>query len=362
MQLFAKALVVLAGGHHQVPYPEALHCLLTNVSEAVRPQIYRWNTGVSPDWTEILKHTEAQFGQQKMHEIFAEVGLRKPVANKSSPFRTALVARLTPDQRRLLVHDDIELGRRLLNNMCTYWGVPRPKNFVHDQKFLESYLNQCELLSRLPWQLADLLALFMRCKPSDRNWEQFFKLLNDNCSESVWLMVQERSGDQYRFEERLMEQVEREQQLQLLEHFNKASRKMPLMPPDLQFQYYTRLDGRVAVDTETYATYSSREQAAAAAYAAAALPKPPTNTPTGRIVDDKTNRHTTHRTHLALDIELLTRHPILQPGTADPLLATVSGGRLLVQGDDLGVVGHDGSVLDGRHDEGDVHSRVVMLT
>ncbi len=247
MQLFARALVVLAGGSYKMTYAEALHGLTTNVSEAVRPQIYHWINGIAPDWVAILKLTEVQYGQQKVHEIFAEVGLRKPVNAKISPFRAAVVARLTEDQRRLLVYDDIELGRRLLNNMCKYWGVERPKNFIHDQKFLETYLKECNLSARVPYMIGDLLQHFCRCKPSERNWNHFFDLLNNHCSAKLWNLLQEnlqeRSEDQYTMQERLMEQVEREQRENLAAQMKKQFADIkftPVMyPPDMQVQYYT---------------------------------------------------------------------------------------------------------------------------
>lgn len=67
-------------------------------------------------------------------------------------------------------------------------------------------------------------------------------------------------------------------------------------------------------------------------------------------------------THSTLDIPLFTSHVVLQSCTADPLLATSRSIRSLVNLSDLGVVRDDRTVLNGRHDERNVHSGVVVLT
>lgn len=66
-------------------------------------------------------------------------------------------------------------------------------------------------------------------------------------------------------------------------------------------------------------------------------------------------------THPASHIPLLASHLILERRAIDPLLATLRSVCPLVQLDDLGVIRHNSAVLDGRHDERDVHAGVVML-
>lgn len=68
------------------------------------------------------------------------------------------------------------------------------------------------------------------------------------------------------------------------------------------------------------------------------------------------------KTHSTTDGPLLSGHLVLQAGGADPVLSSARRVRLLVQSRDLDVVGHHGAVLNGSHDEGDVHARVVVLT
>lgn len=66
-------------------------------------------------------------------------------------------------------------------------------------------------------------------------------------------------------------------------------------------------------------------------------------------------------THSTPDGELVAGHLVLHSRRVNSL-RVLSSVKLLVQGGDLDVVGHDGTVLHRGHDEGDVHSRVVVLT
>lgn len=335
---FARALAHLAGGSGGMPYPELVAALISNVSMAVLPHVVRWDKGMAPDWEAILRHTEAHYGQAKVHEALAEVGLRKPIPAKTSPFRQALITRLTADQRRTLCHDDIELGRRLLNNMCKYWGVQRPKRFVHDHTFLEVYLRECDLLPRLPVRIADVLMEFTRCKPAQRDWTFFFTLLDDCCSQPLWMLVQEnaqdRNEDTHMLQERLMQYEElmtKETKRKLL-HGSFAS---PLMPADLQIQYYADAAGRIHMDTETYRT-------PVADYKVAPPPSAPTVKDSfGRILDKYTadNRKPSTpspalamgvRMHEALEKEM-TKMPTITDQKNSPLKNTANKIKEAVQ-------------------------------
>lgn len=66
-------------------------------------------------------------------------------------------------------------------------------------------------------------------------------------------------------------------------------------------------------------------------------------------------------THSTSHGELVASHLVLHGRRIDPL-RVLGSVKLFVQCGDLDVVGHDGTVLHGGHDEGDVHSRVVVLT
>jgi hypothetical protein len=65
--------------------------------------------------------------------------------------------------------------------------------------------------------------------------------------------------------------------------------------------------------------------------------------------------------HLALDIPFLSSHPVLHPDTNNSVLATVSGTGRLVDLDHFRVVGHNRAMLDGGHNQGNVHSRIIVL-
>ncbi len=68
------------------------------------------------------------------------------------------------------------------------------------------------------------------------------------------------------------------------------------------------------------------------------------------------------RTYLALNVPLITCHPILQSRTTYPFFTTMSSRWFLMQCDDFCVIRHDRTVLNGGHNEGDIHTGVIVLS
>lgn len=90
---------------------------------------------------------------------------------------------------------------------------------------------------------------------------------------------------------------------------------------------------------------------------------PSENGPVALMIPCKSVMTTTTRFHTysTPDIPLIAGHPVFDSSTAYPVGA-LDLVELLMNFGYLNVVGHDGTVLDSSQDQGDIHSRVVVLS